>query len=55
MYCAGHLLEAAVAHHTYSGSRRLLDPLIKYMKHIDANFGPEEGKKKAYGFFSFVD
>lgn len=47
MYCAGHLLEAAVAHHAYSGSRRLLDPLIKYMKHIDANFGPEEGKKKA--------
>ena len=46
LYCAGHLLEAALAHYTYSGSKRLLDPLLKYMKHIDSRFGLDPGKKK---------
>lgn len=48
MYCAGHLLEAALAHETYSGSYRLLGPLLKYIAHINSVFGPEDTKKKGY-------
>lgn len=48
MYCAGHLLEAALAHETYSGSYRLLGPLLKYIAHISSVFGPEDTKKKGY-------
>ena len=46
LYCAGHLLEAALAHYMYTGSYRLLGPLMKYVKYIDSVFGLEEGKKK---------
>lgn len=48
LYCAGHLMEAAVAHHLATGSRVLLDALCRYADHIDRTFGPEEGKKKGY-------
>ncbi|KAI5121775.1 hypothetical protein M0805_009586 [Coniferiporia weirii] len=48
LYCAGHLLEAGLAHYTYSGSYRLLGPLLKFIKYIDSVFGPEKGKKKGY-------
>lgn len=48
MYCAGHLLEAALAHETYSGSYRLLGPLLRYIAHISSVFGPEDTKKKGY-------
>lgn len=48
MYCAGHLLEAALAHETYSGSYRLLGPLLKYIAHINSVFGPEDTKNKGY-------
>ncbi|OCB89092.1 hypothetical protein A7U60_g3776 [Sanghuangporus baumii] len=48
LYCAGHLLEAALAHYTYTGSNRLLGPLMKYVRYIDSVFGAEEGKKKGY-------
>lgn len=46
MYCAGHLFQAAVAHHRATGSRRLLDVAMRFADHIDATFGPEaEGKR----------
>ena len=45
-----HLLEAALAHETYSGSYRLLDPLLRYIKYIDSVFGSKDGKKKGYVF-----
>ncbi|EIN07779.1 DUF1680-domain-containing protein [Punctularia strigosozonata HHB-11173 SS5] len=48
MYCAGHLLEAALAHYTWSQSTRLLDPALKYIAHIRATFGLGEGQKKGY-------
>jgi len=40
LYCAGHLIEAAVAHHRATGKRSLLDVAIKLADHVDATFGP---------------
>jgi uncharacterized protein len=34
LYCAGHLIEAAVAHYQATGKRSLLDPLCRYADHI---------------------
>ena len=48
LYCAGHLLEAAVAYYRVTGKRRLLDAMIRCVDAIDAMFGPEEGKKRGY-------
>jgi DUF1680 family protein len=48
MYCAGHLIEAAVAHHAATGQRKLLDALCRYADHIDALFGPAPAKKPGY-------
>ena len=48
LYCAGHLMEAAVAHFEATGNRTLLNALCRYADHIDATFGPEEGKKHGY-------
>jgi uncharacterized protein len=48
MYCAGHLIEAAVAHQQATGQNHLLDALIRYADHIDALFGREPGKKHGY-------
>lgn len=46
MYCAGHLFQAAVAHHRMTRSTRLLDIAIRMADHIDAMFGPEELGKR---------
>jgi DUF1680 family protein len=43
LYCAGHLIEAAVAHFEATKKRELLDVAIRLADHIDATFGP--GKK----------
>lgn len=48
LYCAGHLIEAAVAHFEATGQRTLLDVVCRYADHIDSVFGPEEGKKRGY-------
>jgi DUF1680 family protein len=48
MYCAGHLIEAAVAHYQSTGNPKLLDALCRYADHIDATFGGEAGKKRGY-------
>ena len=48
LYCAGHLIESAVAHHAATGDRKLLDALCRSADYIDAVFGPEEGKKRGY-------
>jgi uncharacterized protein len=45
MYCAGHLFQAAVAHHRATGSSRLLDVATRFADHIDATFGTEQGKR----------
>jgi len=41
LYCAGHLFEAAVAHHQVTGKRTLLDVAVKFADHIAATFGPQ--------------
>ena len=48
LYCAGHLIEAAVAFFQVTGKRKLLDIALRFVDHIDTIFGPEEGKKKGY-------
>lgn len=48
LYCAGHLIEAAVANYQATGGRKLLDALSRYADCIDATFGPEPGKKRGY-------
>ncbi|MBN1311481.1 MAG: glycoside hydrolase family 127 protein [Anaerolineae bacterium] len=45
LYCAGHLFEAAVAHHRATGKTVLLDIACRFADHIDAAFGP--GKRDA--------
>jgi len=48
LYCAGHLIEAAVAHFEATGKRTLLDPMIRYTDYIASTFGPEPGKRRGY-------
>jgi DUF1680 family protein len=40
LYCAGHLIEAAVAHHQATADRTLLDAALRFADHIDATFRP---------------
>lgn len=37
-YCAGHLIEAAIAYHNTTGKRKLLDVAIRFADHIDSIF-----------------
>ena len=41
LYCAGHLIEAAVAYERATGKRALLDVAIRLADHVDATFGPD--------------
>ena len=43
-YCAGHLIEAALAYYQATGKKALLDVAIKLADHIDSVFGP--GRKQ---------
>ncbi|MGW2636009.1 glycoside hydrolase family 127 protein [Streptomyces sp. NPDC001348] len=40
LYCAGHLIQAAVAHHRTTGRPELLEVARKFADHIDSVFGP---------------
>jgi len=42
LYCAGHLIEAAIAHYQATQQRRLLDVAIRLADHIDSVFGPDK-------------
>ncbi|OCF42828.1 hypothetical protein I317_03305 [Kwoniella heveanensis CBS 569] len=48
MYNAGHLLEAALAHHHYSGSRQFLDIMLRNVECWMRDIGPNEGQIHAY-------
>ena len=48
LYCAGHLMEAAVAHYETTGKRKLLDVMCRYADYIDSVFGRGRGKKRGY-------
>jgi hypothetical protein len=48
LYCAGHLIEAAVAHHAATGKPRLLDAMVRYADLIGSTFGRGRGKACGY-------
>ncbi|GBC89461.1 Non-reducing end beta-L-arabinofuranosidase [bacterium HR14] len=48
LYCAGHLIEAAVAHYEATGSDRLLKVATRYADYIDSVFGDAPGKRLGY-------
>jgi DUF1680 family protein len=41
LYCAGHLIEAAVAHHRVTGEEKLLSVATRLADHIAEVFGPD--------------
>ncbi len=41
-YCAGHLIEAAIAYQQATGKRKLLDTAMKLADHIESLFGPDK-------------
>jgi DUF1680 family protein len=48
LYCAGHMIEAAVAYYYGTSKRKLLDAMCRFADHIDSVFGPEPGKLRGY-------
>lgn len=48
LYCAGHLMEAAVAYFKATGKRAFLEIAISFADCIDMVFGLEEGKLRGY-------
>lgn len=48
LYCAGHMIEAAVAYYEATGKEKLLKIACCFADLIDSVFGPEEGKIKGY-------
>ena len=48
MYCAGHMIEGAVAYFQATGKRILLDAMCRYADHIGTVFGPNPGQKRGY-------
>ncbi|WP_309120599.1 beta-L-arabinofuranosidase domain-containing protein [Paenibacillus sp.] len=48
LYCAGHLMEAAVAYFDATGKRKLLDVMSRYADYIGTMFGDGPGQKRGY-------
>lgn len=48
LYCAGHMIEAAVSYYEGTGKRKLLDVVIRLADCIDRTFGSED--KKLHGY-----
>ena len=48
LYCAGHMMEAAVAYHEATGKRKFLDIMCRYTDYIRKVFGPGKGQKRGY-------
>ncbi len=48
LYCAGHLIEAAIAHHRATGDPRFLEGVQRYVHLIGKVFGPGEGQLQGY-------
>ncbi|WP_248924136.1 glycoside hydrolase family 127 protein [Paenibacillus hamazuiensis] len=48
LYCAGHMIEAAVAYYSATGKSKLLEVACRLADCIDGAFGPEEGKIRGY-------
>ncbi len=48
LYCAGHLIEAGVAHFQSTGKRSLLDVIVRYADYIASVFGTQPGQLRGY-------
>ena len=48
LYCAGHMLEGAIAYYRATGRRRFLDVMERYVDHIASVFGRGPGQKRGY-------
>jgi len=48
LYCAGHLIEAAVAYFDVTGKKKFLEIVCRYIDYIETVFGTEKGKKRGY-------
>ncbi|WP_163195396.1 glycoside hydrolase family 127 protein [Clostridium thermarum] len=48
LYCAGHMMEAAVAYYYGTGKKKLLNIMCRFADHIDSVFGTEPGKLRGY-------
>jgi uncharacterized protein len=48
LYCAGHLLEAAIAHYQVSGRTYFLDIMLRYVELIQSTFGTDP--KQLHGY-----
>jgi len=48
LYCAGHLIEGAIAYFQATGKRALLDIMCRYADLIAATFGAGPGQKRGY-------
>src|SRR5207248_2327366 len=48
LYCAGHLLEGAIAYFQTTGRRRFLDIMCRYVDHIALMFGPGPDQRRGY-------
>ncbi|WP_127530917.1 glycoside hydrolase family 127 protein [Paenibacillus kobensis] len=48
LYCAGHLIEAAVAYAAATGKRKLLDIACRFVHHIEEVFGTGTGQIRGY-------
>jgi DUF1680 family protein len=48
LYCAGHLMEAAVAYHQATGDGKFLAVMTRFADHIDRQFGRRPGQMRGY-------
>ena len=48
MYCLGHLFECCVAYEELTSSGRLLEPVMKAVRHVHSVFGTGDGQKRGY-------
>ena len=48
LYCAGHMLEGAIAYFQATGRRKLLDIMLRYIDHIATVLGPGANQKHGY-------
>ncbi|MFI6087836.1 glycoside hydrolase family 127 protein [Streptomyces sp. NPDC051218] len=46
LYCAGHLIQAGIAHHRATGRRELLDVAVRFATHVDSVLGRDSGADK---------
>ena len=48
LYCAGHLIEAAIAGRDLPGGEKLFRAMCRYADYIDSVFGLDEGKRRGW-------